>query len=110
LKAVYNGTVRWTPVADGETTFWRRTDFACLKGGVAVHCFDGEFEEWCWQPARDVAAVDVHILAVDTSETASGGGEFVADEGVWRLSEDGMMVTELKRDQIGKHVSGVQGL
>ena len=101
LRAIYEGTVDWTRVADGELVFWESTDFAALAGDVAVHCLDNEFQEWCWRPARDVAASDVHVLAVDTSETASGGDEFIVDGNVWRLSDDGMMVTELLPHQIG---------
>jgi hypothetical protein len=63
---------------------------------------DSEFEEWCCRPSDKVAARDVRVLAVDTSDTASGGGEFVADNKMWKLSEDGMMVTELEPHQVGK--------
>jgi hypothetical protein len=100
LKAVYDGAVVWTGVAEGELTFWGDTDFAALEGDVAFHCLDSEFQEWCWRPADSVAADDVRVFAVDTSDSASGGGEFLADGGVWRLSDDGMMVTMLSPAQV----------
>jgi hypothetical protein len=100
LKTVYRGTVTWTAVADNELAMWESIDTATLSANIAFHCLDEEFKQWCWNPTAGVVTDRVRVFAVDTSDTASGGGEFVVDGDVWRLTEEGIMVTMLTEEQV----------
>jgi hypothetical protein len=87
LKQVWAGDVLWTAEAQMELDFWRKTDFASLSAPMSFDALDADMHDFFVHPTRGVLADDVQILAADTSDTASGGGEFLALNGeLWQAS------------------------
>jgi hypothetical protein len=100
LRGVWRGVVSWSPAADEDLRFWEPIDFATVRSSIAYKCLDADFEEWCWAPTTSMHQ-SVAVLAADTSDTATGGATFVARGGLWEVSEEGMMVVQLRAQDIG---------
>jgi hypothetical protein len=78
LKQVWAGHVVWTKSASEELHFWQGCDFAALSAPMSFDALRLDLETFFVQPNGTALDPDVQILASDTSDTASGGGEFIA--------------------------------
>jgi hypothetical protein len=81
LKRVWGGHVLWTPAAERELLFWEACSFEGLSSPMSFDALQGDIEDFFLTPRPTTLADDVRILAADTSDSASGGGEFVALNG-----------------------------
>jgi hypothetical protein len=81
LKQVWAGSVVWTSTAQAELAFWQTTNFATLSAPMSFDALDDDLNDFFVHPRKGVLAADVQVLACDSSDTASGGGEFVAING-----------------------------
>ena len=85
LRRVWGGTVTWTVEAQRELSFWLRIRFDTLSAPISHDAWQKDLHHWFAHPNSGKIAADVKVFAVDTSNTMSGGGEFVRDGNLWRM-------------------------
>lgn len=100
LKRVWGGFVIWTVEAHRELIFWLSINFAGLSAPFSHDLLSEKLSTWVALPESGTLATDVKILAVDTSATMSGGGEFVRDGMLWKMK--GKMVARLSATEVRK--------
>ena len=83
LKRVWGDHVIWTAEAEFELLFWLAVDFRGLSAPITHDVHSAKVGAWVLSPASGETASDVRVFAVDTSETMSGGGEFIRDGELW---------------------------
>ena len=100
LKRVWGGHVVWTDLAQRELDFWFGVDFAGLSAPFSHDLLSEKLTTWVAFPESGELAPDVRIFAVDTSETMSGGGEFIRDGMLWKMKDK--MVARLSPSEVRK--------
>lgn len=85
LKRVWGGQVIWTAEAADDLAFWLKVYFELLSAPISHDAWSQHINAWVMSPTTGVIASDVRVFAVDTSNTMSGGGEFVRDGWLWRM-------------------------
>ena len=100
LKRVWGGKVVWTDVAQQELDFWLQIDFATLSAPFSHDRLSEKLTAWVASPETGELAPDVRIFAVDTSDSMSGGGEFLRDGMLWKMK--GKMVARLGPSEVRK--------
>ena len=83
LKRVWGGHVIWTAEAEAELRFWLAVDFRCLSAPITHDVHSAKASAWVISPKSGKTASDVRVFAVDTSESMSGGGEFIREGELW---------------------------
>ena len=99
LRRVWGGNVVWTKEAQLDLDFWLNIDFSKLSAPIAQDAWRERVEKWVVNPLSGKLADDVKVFAVDTSDSMSGGGEFVRDGEIWCMRQG--MAVRLARDEIG---------
>ena len=99
LRRVWGGSVQWTKEAQSDLEFWLRVDFGKLSAPIPHDAWRQHVERWVVNPASGKLADDVKVFAVDTSDSMSGGGEFLRDGQLWRLHAG--MAVRLAKHEIG---------
>lgn len=84
LRQVWGGDVVWTKEAHRELMFWLTVAFDNLKSPFSYDVGQQFIKEWITSPLGYVSDT-VRVFAVDSSDTGSGGGEFMRDGEIWRL-------------------------
>ena len=97
LRRVWGGNVVWTKEAQLELEFWLKVDFSKLSAPIAQDAWREHVERWVINPLSGELANDVKVFAVDTSDSMSGGGEFLRDGELWCMRA-GMAVRLAKRE------------
>ena len=100
LKVAWRGSGPWTCVAESELRFWHGTEFRELRSRMRHDAVAADVRTWVAKPDGSVAA-DVRIFAVYSSETGSGGGEFIRDGSLWRMDGVTKIFVRLRDDEIG---------
>lgn len=86
LKEVWAGVVLWTPAAQQELDFWLGLKLEELEAPMSFDAVDHDVETWLSAPEGPVKmGSNVGVLAADTSNTATGGGEFVQVNGRFEI-------------------------
>ena len=85
LRRVWGGTVTWTVEAQRELSFWLGIRFETLSAPISHDACQKDLQHWFAHPNSGKIAADVKVFAVDTSNTMSGGGEFIRDGNLWRM-------------------------
>lgn len=85
LRRVWGGKVIWTAEAHQELRFWLGIEFATLSSPISVDAWQASVNAVVLDPKTGKLADDVKVFAVDTSDSMSGGGEFLRDGCLWRL-------------------------
>ena len=98
LRRVWGGVVLWTTEAHNDILFWRQVCFAQLSAPISHDANSADVASWVLNPSTGSVASDVSVFAVDTSNIASGGGEFIRDGQLWRVRNK--MVVQLRDDEI----------
>ena len=98
LKRVWGGSVLWTKGAEADLQFWLKVLFAELSAPFSHDRLSERVEAWVADPLSGKVADDVQVFAVDTSNLASGGGEFLRDGALWRMTST--MVVRLTEEEI----------
>lgn len=88
----------WTAAAHNDLLFWRRINFANLSAPISHDALYREINTWVISPNSGKIASDVRMFAVDTSNYASGGGEFMRDGQLWKMK--GKMVVLLTAAEV----------
>lgn len=101
LKRVWKGHVVWTTAANEELLFWLEVDFSKLEAHMAYDCFDADIEQVCVSPKDWVLHDSVTCLAVDSSDTSSGGGQFISKGNLWQLDDHGLLHVLLSESEVG---------
>ena len=91
LRRVWGGNVIWTKKAQRDLEFWLKVNFRTLSAPISHDAWQEQVEKWVWDPSTGKVADDVKVFAVDTSDSMSGGGEFIRDGQLWRI-KNGMAV------------------
>ena len=97
LRRVWGGNVMWTKEAQRELEFWLKVDFSKLSVPIAHDAWRTDVEKWVVNPISGTLADDVKVFAVDTSDSMSGGGEFLRDGELWCMRA-GMAVRLAKHE------------
>ena len=93
LKRVWwGGEVIWTEEAHRELMFWLQIDFSKLSAPISYDAVGKELSAWVASPATGKLSPGVRVFAVDTSDTMSGGAEFIKEGELWRMTGAGMAV------------------
>ena len=100
LRRVWGGQVVWTALAQRELDFWLAIDFAGLSAPFSHDLLSEKLTTWVALPESGELAADVRIFAVDTSDSMSGGGEFIRDGMLWKMK--GKMVARLSPSEVLK--------
>ena len=100
LKRVWGGKVVWTDLAQQELEFWHDIDFAGLSAPFSHDRLSEKLTAWVASPESGELSADVRIFAVDTSDSMSGGAEFIRDGMLWRMK--GKMVARLSPSEVRK--------
>lgn len=87
LKCVWKGKVRWTGPTQRELDFWLSVDFSSLAAPMSFGALANDLQI-CISNANQALAPWVKVFAVDTSDTASGGGEFIRQGHLWSIMVD----------------------
>ena len=98
LKKVWGGQVTWTVQAQRELDFWIGIDFASLSAPVSHDALSAKLKNWIASPVTGELAKEVKVFAVDTSNSMSGGGEFIRDGELWCMR--GTMVARLSPEEV----------
>ena len=98
LRRVWGGNVVWTVQAQEELLFWLQVDFRKLSAPVSHDAWSDKVTAWVISPKTGEMASDVRVFAVDTSDSMSGGGEFVRDGELWRMK--GAMAVKLTPEEV----------
>ena len=104
LKRVWWGNVVWTDEAQKELDFWMRVDFSKLSAPISYDAVSSGLSAWVASADSGMTSTNetvssssfklskhVKVFAVDTSDSMSGGGEFIRDGHLWRMTS-GMAV------------------
>ena len=91
LRRIWGGNVVWTVEAQQELRFWLSVDFATLSAPISHDAWQSQVTKWVADPTSGKIAEDVKVFAVDTSDSMSGGGEFIRDGWLWKMKK-GMAV------------------
>ena len=100
LAVAWRGNGLWTRAAHDELEFWLSVEFSKLRSRMAFDAVQGDFAEWVVRPTGDVVG-SVRVYAADTSETGTGGGEFIRHGDVWRMLPGTKVYVRLKKNEIG---------
>ena len=100
LRVAWAGSAPWSVGGDSELNFWLATDFSALRSRMRHDAVKNDVASWVARPDGSMAS-DIRVFAADTSETGSGGGEFVRDGHVWRLLEGTGIYIRLSDKEIG---------
>ena len=109
LKKVWGGQVTWTAEAQSELDFWLGVDFATLSAPISHDALSAKLENWIASPVTGELAKEVKVFAVDTSNSMSGGGEFIRDGELWcmrgkmavRLTPQEVLTSSTLRELLG---------
>ena len=88
LKRIWGGYVIWTVDAHHDLLFWLKVNFAALSAPFSHDRMAQDVQSWVANPLSGRVADDVRVFAVDTSNVASGGGEFLRDGSLWRMQSN----------------------
>jgi hypothetical protein len=99
LRVAWRGAGAWTAAADGELRFWAGTEFRGLRARMRHDAVTGDIQSWVARPDGSVAA-DIRVFAVDSSDSGSGGGEFVRDGNLWRMHPVSKLYVRLRDDEV----------
>ena len=98
LKRVWGGSVIWTAEAQIELDFWRRVRFENLSSPISYDAVGEKLKAWMADPESGKLTPAVRVFAVDTSDSMSGGGEFIRDGVLWKMC--GVMAVRLSPEEI----------
>ena len=98
LKRIWGGYVIWTVAAQQDLCFWLQVEFAALWAPFSHDRMAQDVKAWVANPLSGRVADDVRVFAVDTSNVASGGGEFLRDGSLWRMQSN--MIVRLTDDEV----------
>ena len=98
LKSVWGGYVIWTAEAHADLLFWKQVSFRDLSAPFLHDRLSDQVTAWVADPKTGKVADDVRVFAVDTSNYASGGGEFLRDGNLWRVIDS--MVIRLTDSEV----------
>ena len=98
LRRVWGGKVLWTAEAQEELLFWISVNFRRLTAPVSHDAWSKRVSAWVMSPKTGEMVSDVRVFAVDTSDSMSGGGEFVRDGELWRMK--GAMAVKLTPEEV----------
>ena len=85
MNRFWSGTVRWSPDADRQLSFWEKVRFRGLSAPISADVLGMSVERSFWYPA-DYNSDEVSFLFQDASESASGGGAMRVVDGALRPS------------------------
>lgn len=100
LKRVWRGRVQWTQAAAEELAFWVAVDFATLEAPMDYDMFDDAVGQVCLHPEQGILDKSVLCIGVDTSDVASGGGQFIIKGDLWCLGPDGLLHALLSEAEV----------
>jgi len=109
LRRVWGGNVIWTLAAQQDLDFWLKVSFASLSTPISHDVWSAQVEHWVLNPSTGKVADDVKVFAVDTSDSMSGGGEFLHEGGLWvmrkgmavRLTDAEVITSSTMRELLG---------
>ena len=101
LRIAWRGSGTWTAVSEGELNFWASTDLRALRSRMRHDAVRGDLRSWVARPDGSMAA-DVRVFAVDSSDSGSGGGEFIREGALWRMVPGTTVYVRLRDDEVGK--------
>ena len=85
MNRFWSGTVRWSPDADRQLSFWEKVRFRGLSAPISADVLGMSIERSFWYPA-DFNSKEVSFLFQDASEFASGGGAMRVVDGALQPS------------------------
>ena len=100
LKVAWKGEAIWTVGANAELEFWLATKFRKLRSRMRFDAVRGDLAAWVVRPNGDVLH-DIRLFAADTSETGTGGGEFVRHGSIWKMLPGSKTYVRLALSDIG---------
>ena len=100
LKRVWGGTAVWTMAAEHELRFWEKVRFEDLWAPMRQWDLVPDARDCLLRPVEGGLRQDVCIFAADSSDSASGGAEFVVSEGSLHLVQDQSMVVMLSEEAV----------
>ncbi len=91
LKRAWRGLANWSAEAQADLDFWGRVQFGQLKGDAHWDRHAHELETAVFYKGLRIPD-GIRVFAADTSDTGSGGGEFIRDGALWMKKGDSMCV------------------
>ena len=89
----------WTQAAHAELQFWLHVPWSKLVSQMRFDATTSRLHAWIVRPDGSLVN-DVRILAVDTSDSGSGGAELLRNGLLWSLKPGSTMFVRLRQDEI----------
>ena len=99
LKRAWRGSGVWRMAAHAELSFWLRVDLDKLSSKMRFDATAARLRAWVVRP-DGVVSDTVRVWAVDTSDSGSGGAEFLRDGYLWALKPGSEMFVRLAPTEV----------
>ena len=99
LKRAWRGVGVWTLVAHAELAFWLCVDLRKLSSKMRYDASAARLRTWVARPDGTVSD-NVRVWAVDTSDSGSGGAEFMRHGCLWALKPGTQMFIRLAPTEV----------
>jgi hypothetical protein len=99
LKRAWRGFGMWTSQAHVELSFWLLVPLHKLRSNMRFDATTSRLRAWVARPDGSLVS-DARVLAVDTSDSGSGGAELLRDGLLWLLRPGTSMFVRLRDSEV----------